>query len=307
VRLGYTAGPAYTTKVLRGSREQRGLDRGHDKLSTWGLLAEYAETQIRDWVEQLVGQRYLVKVGEFGILEVTNEGREVLRGEETPRLLKPRVAGSSSKQVRIDATSWEGVDHGLFDALRALRKSIADERAVPAFVVFSDAALRDMARRRPTTPDGFLLVHGVGRTKSEDLGAQFVAAIRSHCAAHDLTTDVTPTRAAADPGRSEQRGKITANAREAFPLFERGCSVEEVATQLGRARSTTEGYLELYVRDRGITAPNPWIDSELFNRVRDAVGRVGDGALKPIFLHLKEEVPYNQIKVAIACMRNEKR
>jgi ATP-dependent DNA helicase RecQ len=300
MRLGFAAGPAYTSKVLRGAREQKILDRGHDKLSTWGLLSEFAENEIRNWVEQLVGQRHLVKVGDYGVLQVTDEGRAVLRGDDTPRLLQPGASGGP-KRAKIDGASWEGVDRGLFEELRTLRKSIADEQGVPAFVVFGDAALRDMARRRPATLDGFLLVSGVGRKKCDDLGETFVGAIRRYCESKGLDTDITP----ADTGSPPVKKTVTANARAAFPLFEMGYSIAEVAKQLGRAESTTFTYLEQYVEERGITAPNPWVDSELFTRVRGAVKAVGPGALKPIFLHLNEQVPYNQLRVAVACMRNE--
>jgi ATP-dependent DNA helicase RecQ len=308
MRLGYMAGPAYTTKVLRGSREQRILDREHDKLSTWGILSEFTEKEIRDWVEQLVGQRYLVKVGDYGVLQVTEEGRTVLDGNETPRLLQPDAPAASSKRSKADRESWDGVDRVLFETLRALRKAIADEREVPAFVVFGDVSLRDMARRRPGDLEGFLLVHGVGRKKCDDLGQTFVDAIRAHCEATGVDMDVDaaaparPPARRAEPARPKKPNRTT---QAAFELFAAGCSVAEVSKQLARAESTTYGYLERFVQDRELTDPSPWVDSTLYARVRDAVSAVGTGALKPIYLHLNEEVPYPQIRIAIACMRND--
>ncbi len=309
-RLGQMAGPSYTALVLAGSREQRVLDKGHDKLSTWGLLAAHPQDQIRDWIEQLAGQDHLVKTGEYDVLQVTPSGRAVLQGQETPRLLQAADTGKSGsgksarKKSAGEKESWEGVDRALFDRLRALRKSMADERSVPAFVIFSDASLRDMARKRPATLGGFLLVHGVGRKKCEEMGEVFVEEIRQYCKATGLSPDVTPPPAPR-PAAVPHAKTTNATARQAFQLFEMGRSVAEVAEGLGRAESTMYQYLEDYVRDRSLTDPHPWVDSELFARVRDAIAAVGDGALKPIFLRLNEEVPYSQIRIAIACLRNE--
>ena len=303
-RLGEMAGPSYTALVLSGSQEKRVLDKGHDKLSTWGILSAHPATQLRDWIEQLVGQGYLQKVGEFDVLQVTASGRDLLRGDDTPRLLQAETRQSARKKSSGERESWEGVDSDLFERLRTLRKSIADERSVPAFVIFSDASLRDMARRRPTSLDGFLLVNGVGRKKCDDLGDQFVSEIRRHCEGKGVAADVAVSSAPAPRAAAPREKSTNKTARDAFQLFEMGQSVAEAAEHLGRAESTMYQYLEEYVRDRELTDPYPWIDSELFNRVRDAVKAVGPGALKPIFLHLNEEVPYNQIRIAVACLRN---
>ncbi len=304
VRLGEMAGPSYTALVLVGSREKRVLDKGHDQLSTWGILSGHPVTQIRDWIEQLAGQGYLQKIGEFNVLQVTVSGRDLLKGLETPRLLQAQAAAGVRKKSAGESQSWEGVDQGLFERLRTLRKSIADGRGVPAFVIFGDASLRDMARRRPTSLDGFLLVHGVGRKKCDDLGDAFVSEIRRYCEEGGVSTDVAVTFAPAPRAAAPRVKSTNKTARDAFQLFEMGQSIAEAAEHLGRAESTVYQYLEEYVRDRELTDPQPWVDSELFARVRDAVKAVGQGALKPIFLHLNEEVPYNQIRIAVACLRN---
>lgn len=179
-------GGEYTALVLRGSQDHRVLQNGHEKLSTYGLLASESQRTVRDWIEQLVGQGFLQKVGEYQVLEVTPLGWQLLRGDVTPKLLKPverevveRRAKSSTATPSVAADSWEGVDRPLFDALRQLRRQRADERGVPAYIVFSDASLRDMARRRPTTLEEFRKVRGVGDKKTEDFGEDFLALIVS--------------------------------------------------------------------------------------------------------------------------------
>lgn len=178
VRQEQRFGADYTVKVLRGSSEQRILDNRHDQLSTYGLLADADVRAVRGWVEQLVAQGFLAKVGEYNVLTVTESGRQLLTGEVTPRLLKPSRAARAGKS-RAHDDSWEGVDRELFERLRELRRELADEKSVPAYVVFGDASLRDMARQRPGTPAEFLEVHGVGQKKAADYGEVFLAAIGS--------------------------------------------------------------------------------------------------------------------------------
>ena len=188
VRQQERYGGDYTALVLRGSQDQRIMQNGHERLSTYGLLAQESQRTVRDWIEQLAGQGYLRKVGEYNVLEVTPLGRQVLRGQATPRLLKPAdidekrtktgfSKASSSAKASVAAESWEGVDRPLFDALRQLRRKLADDMGVPAYIVFSDASLRDMARQRPQTLDEFRKIRGVGDRKTEDFGEQFIELI----------------------------------------------------------------------------------------------------------------------------------
>jgi ATP-dependent DNA helicase RecQ len=98
------------------------------------------------------------------------------------------------KRSKADAASWEGVDAGLFEALRALRRQLAEERQVPSYVVFSDATLREMARARPSTPERLRQVYGVGEAKLATFGEQFLDCIRAYSRGHGLTQDVPARR-----------------------------------------------------------------------------------------------------------------
>ena len=178
VRLGERFGGDYTAAVLIGSRDQRILGNGHDALSTYGILSAFPQRAVRDWLEQLAAQGCVRKTGDYYVLKVTEKGWRVLRGEESPRLLAP--AKGRPRTARTAKDSWEGVDAGLFEELRAVRRDVARRKGVPAYVVFGDAALRDMARRRPCTPAEFMEVNGVGEKKCRQFGSVFLAAIRTH-------------------------------------------------------------------------------------------------------------------------------
>ena len=116
-------------------------------------------------------------------------------------MLRPAKESRSASSAAI-LDSWEGVDHELFDALRQLRREEATLRGVPAYIVFSDATLRDLARRRPSSVERMLEVHGVGQKKAADFGEKFVEFIATYCRQHDVAMDVRPepaTREASTP------------------------------------------------------------------------------------------------------------
>lgn len=189
LRLEQRYGAGYTAQVLTGSRDKRILDGGHDELSTYGLLGDQDKRVVHDWIEQLVGQGYLAKQGEFDTLGITERGVQGLKGHEIPRLLKP--ARRPSRQAKVSQDAWEGVDRDLFEVLREMRSSIATKKRVPAYVVFGDAALRDMARMRPSNRERFLEVKGVGQKKAKQYGKVVLETITSYCTEMNLTMDVT--------------------------------------------------------------------------------------------------------------------
>ncbi|MHC4323769.1 MAG: DNA helicase RecQ [Planctomycetota bacterium] len=191
VRLDQSFGGGYTAAVLTGSGDKRILENRHDALSTYGLLSDQSQNTVRDWIEQLEGQDCIEKIGEYNVLNVTEKGWRVLKGNETPRLLKP--AEKPAKVSKVVEDSWEGVDKGLFEALRKLRASIARKKGVPAYIVFGDAALRDMARRRPSTPEKLLEVKGVGEKKRRQYGQDVLSTMKDYCLAHSLDMDVERT------------------------------------------------------------------------------------------------------------------
>ncbi len=192
VRQQQRFGGEYTAQVLKGARLRRILDNGHDQLSTFGLLADHDKRIIRDWIEQLASQGFLAKEGDYNVLKVTPAGRQLLKGEQTPRLLKPQERARKKEAAAVETDAWEGVDRDLFGVLRTLRREQAEARDIPAYIVFSDAALRDMARRRPSTLEAFRTIRGVGEKKLDDYGDVFVDCLIKYCQDHRLTMDVRP-------------------------------------------------------------------------------------------------------------------
>jgi ATP-dependent DNA helicase RecQ len=184
-RVGQRHGTMHVSSVLRGHASDQVVARGHDKLTTFGLLAQASAAEVRGYIEQLGGLGLLQQTDEpYPVLALTAAGLELLRNEaSSPGLTlarqRPVAKGAARIRSRVEAESWHDVDRGLFDRLRALRLEVARERGVPPYVIFHDATLRDMARIRPTTRHALLTVKGVGARKAEDLGDRFLIAIRA--------------------------------------------------------------------------------------------------------------------------------
>ena len=185
-RVGQRFGATHVASVLRGHASEQVVSRGHDQLSTFGLLPGSSVGEVRGYIEQLTGLGLLQQAGDqYPILVLTSKGAALLKDDKAYpdlTLARQRTPSKSAPRARsrAEAESWEGVDHTLFDRLRAVRLDIARSRGVPPYVIFHDATLREMARLRPSSLNALLSVRGVGERKAEDLGETFLAAIREH-------------------------------------------------------------------------------------------------------------------------------
>jgi ATP-dependent DNA helicase RecQ len=184
-RLKQDALEGYTARVLVGSRDERIAAYGHNSLSTYGLLKDIPRDVVRVWIGQLVDQGFLARDGFSRTLAVTETGKHVLRGETKPLLDRPdssrssRAAAPGPRSYPTDDL-WAGVDRELFEKLRQLRKDIAAERNVPAYVILHDSSLRDLAKSKPKTLFEFSQAYGVGEKKAQELGPLFLRVITHH-------------------------------------------------------------------------------------------------------------------------------
>ncbi|QEG40659.1 DNA helicase RecQ [Roseimaritima ulvae] len=298
-RLQERFGAGHTAKVLLGSRAKRIAEFNHDQLSTFGLLADQPAQAVRTWIDQLVSQSFLEKVGEFQTLRITDRGREVLRGRGEVQLTT--VQARSRRRRGEETTSWEGVDRGLFDHLRRCRSQWAGERNVPAYIIAGDAVLRELARRRPSTLQQMADIEGIGTRKLEDVGPLLLSEIDDYCQEQPMDRDV-PATATTRVRRTTTA--VNPSLQTAFEAFRKGESVANVAASMGRAESTVTGYLQKFLQDEQITDPTTWVEASLVSRIEAALETAEDNKLKPIFEKLNGEVSYDAIRIVATCRTN---
>lgn len=307
IRVGERFGAEHVAKVLMGSGEARLTQIGHDRLSTYGLMREIPRTQIRDWIEQLVSQRFLERTGEYAVLQVTQAGRELLRGEGVVRLgfrKPPAEDDRHSGRPRLSPVEMlQGVDLELFHCLASWRKDAAAAAAVPAFVIFSDRTLIDLAQRRPSDMSNLRLAYGMGDQKITDYGTAVLALVDRFCSDRQLERNCQPIIVPESSGGGD-RPQVTDSARLAWPHFDQGKSCAEVARLLGRAVSTAEGYFASYLTDRRATDPRRWVSAEAIDEIERAVDEVGLEKLKPIFERLAGKHSYADIRTVVICRQN---
>jgi ATP-dependent DNA helicase RecQ len=183
-RLGESFGIGHVIDVLRGAQTDSVLRRGHDRLSVYGIGAEHSREEWGSIIRQLIHRGYLTQdITRFSVLKLQPAARAVLRGEESVELARPRAKVAKPPKAR-KAKGSRGVDidlapedEPLFERLRELRREIAAEQGVPAYVVFPDATLMAMAAARPGSEDELLALSGVGQAKLARYGEAFLEAV----------------------------------------------------------------------------------------------------------------------------------
>lgn len=172
-RTGQRYGKAVICDVLKGSKSEKILKAELNNQSTYGIMKEVTARHIFGTIDFLAEKEYISADNETEVLKLLPKSRDVLFGRE--RLVMKKVENSENvvKTHRPEVP----VNSDLLDALKALRKGIASKKSVPAYVIFTDATLIDMCKKCPETPDEMLEVSGVGRTKLEKFGKQFLEEI----------------------------------------------------------------------------------------------------------------------------------
>ena len=298
IRTGERFGAAHVLDVLRGGKGERVLQQGHDQLSVYGIAAGHHRSELRDLVEELKREGLLAAAGgEFPTISVTSKGREFLKNRETLTLSRPAQSKAAPESRRERTRDAEGpYDAGLYNDLSALRRQIADQRGVPAFVIFGNRTLEDMARKTPRTPAEFARVSGVGRAKLEDLGGPFLARINAYAREHglpELPVSGNQPALAQTPPRV-----VNQSYRETGRMISDGASLEEAAEARSLTVATILGHLERLVEE-GVAVewtrllPSPQHRAE----IEATFEAMGDNPLRPVWEELGGKYKYEEIRL----------
>lgn len=169
-RSGQNFGAAYLVDILRGSKNQKLLENGHNKLSVYGIGSHVSKEAWGLVLERLFEAK-AIRRGEFRELKITQFGAEVLKAKAYIYSDEDIFAAPKKEVALISPSEYKDEN---FEALRVLRSQIANEKGVPAYVVFSDATLKEIAQKLPSNPESFLDINGVGKVKLEQYGAAFI-------------------------------------------------------------------------------------------------------------------------------------
>ncbi len=302
-RTGERFGAAHVTDVLLGSKGERVLRLGHDRLSTYGIGSELNKKQWMHLARQLVQMGYLIQESEYRTLSLSPRADEALR-KRTPILGQlQEVEERASKKANKQELDY---NHALFALLRAKRKGLADAAGVPPYVIFPDRTLVEMAAYAPQSSERLLDISGVGQVKAHQYGEAFLEVLRTYCQAHKIPEKVKEeTRR----GKETRRPKDDSGRRYVVvaEAFNAGESVAELMERYQVTAATILDHLTRYLaagqkirRSEEILAlssASPDQQAAAFA----AFEELGTGMLKPVFDRLGGMLSYDELKILRIC------
>jgi ATP-dependent DNA helicase RecQ len=310
-------GAAYLIDVLRGADTQQIRSRDHQQLSVYGVGSEHTIHEWRRVAKALVREGWVAESDDgYNTLSLNARSWEVLRGQ-AQFMLRPSRVGRVRRADRLRASdpAIDQATEGLFQALRALRKEIADEQNVPPFVVFADTSLRAMAERRPHTLALFARTPGVGEGKLRSYGQAFTEAIHNYCDEHGLEMGLVPAApdAPAPTPPRERRPRaaglaLPSTQQQSLDLFRQGMTLETIAQERNLRPSTIASHLADAIEAGENLDVTSALSSDLYERIAAVFDRLGADTLGPIKGELEAlgvTVAYEQIHLARALWRRE--
>ncbi len=303
IRTGERFGIAHVGAVLLGSKRKKVLELGHDSLSVYGIVNDLDRNEIREIAGQLVAEGLLYRnSGEYATVGVTDAGRRFLRERKTLTLSRPKRA-EQPRRKRVERT--ETLNDELFERLRRLRLGIARELEVPAFVVFNDATLRDMAKRIPRSREEFAQVSGVGTVKLQQFGDRFMAGIQQYLKEHPDATKIERSPNSDHPRTSAKRavsreGSTYSQTRE---LLNQGMSASQVAHRRGLSIGTIVSHVEMMVSNGIDVALEPSLPrTDRMVVIEAALDQAGgpEAKLSTVYENVGDDITYEDIRIVKA-------
>lgn len=288
-RTGQRFGVNYVVEVLVGKDDNRIRSFGHDKLSTFGLGKELPQTQWRTLFRQLIAHGYLrVDVENYNALHLTEKSRPLLRGEETLQLRKSTRQKKATIKGGKETHTINLADEPLWDALKALRSTLANEQGVPPYVIFHDATLQHMMARRPQTLREMEHISGVGQKKLEHYGQVFLDVLLQH------------------PRNKLFENTLSQTINTSLYYHSEGLDAEAIA----KKRELTVGTIFNHFADAielGLLEPMEVlpIDKDEYNDIQAALelhNVLEEGKLKPVYEELDEQYDYGILRCVLAAM-----
>jgi ATP-dependent DNA helicase RecQ len=289
---GFEFGINHIAEVLTGADTENVRKWSHEKVSTYGIGNEHSRAEWKAIGRELVRLGFVRQSAEkFNVLALTSEGLAALKQRLRITLTKP----ISAPEPAAHRVGEIGCDEGLFDRLRQLRKRLADERDVPAYIVFSDVALRQMARTYPSNEREFARISGVGEKKLAEFGALFLNEISAYLQTNPRQIFAEDSFAA--PATMPGRARLGSTARETLRRFRAGETVEQIATQRNLIPSTIMGHLAdaLMVGER--IDLKEFFTAEQLREVSAAFQKIGPSNLTGLFEMLGGRYDYGRLRL----------
>lgn len=299
-RLKERFGSNYVIDFLRGSRSEK-IREEHKQLKTYGAGADISKPAWQRYLRELTTMGYLqVDGGEYPVLKLTDKSEVVLKGQQKVELIASQAVEEKHEFVQLPHES------GLLNDLKLVRRDIAINANVPAYVILSDASLVEIATYLPQNLDELRMISGFGDLKLARYGREFLVPVKSYCAQRGLSSKMKDkkqkkerkTRTEAAP-----KGlKTTPTQQESLAMYKSGQSIAEIAALRSLSPMTIEGHLTHFVQTGEIDVSN-FVSREKLLVIQDAVEKYGGEMLSPLKEILGDDFSYTEIKATVAWMK----
>jgi len=303
VRTGERFGVNYLVDVLRGSANKAVRTKGHHELPVFGISRDVDADELKEMVRSLVTNGLLAQNGgDYPTLGVSQKGRKFLNDRE--KLTLTRLKQTTPVQKTALAGDREtAYDTKLFDELAALRLEIATDREVPAYQIFGNKSLQQMAFHMPQNEVEFSKISGVGDAKLRDFSERFLEVINEYMQANGQPVAVNPVPVSAPKKRV--RG-ISMSIRETKDLVAQGLSFEEVAEQRGISETTIRSHLERFIQEGGqIDLGHLMPTEDRRVKIESAFKEMGEARLTPVREFLGDDYTWDELAVVRMDMRQQ--
>jgi len=303
VRTGERFGVNYLVDVLRGSANKAVRTKGHHELPVFGISRDVDADELKEMVRSLVTNGLLAQNGgDYPTLGVSQKGRKFLNDRE--KLTLTRLKQTTPVQKTALAGDREtAYNTKLFDELAALRLEIATDREVPAYQIFGNKSLQQMAFHMPQNEVEFSKISGVGDAKLRDFSERFLEVINEYMQANGQPVAVNPVPVSAPKKRV--RG-ISMSIRETKDLVAQGLSFEEVAEQRGISETTIRSHLERFIQEGGqIDLGHLMPTEDRRVKIESAFKEMGEARLTPVREFLGDDYTWDELAVVRMDMRQQ--
>ena len=288
---GFAVGLNHVVEVLTGADTDKIRSWGHNQLSTYGIGKEHGRPEWGAIGRELV-RLGLVKqdAARFNVLESTPDGRAWLKERKPITLTKPMQVAPAKVSHAGEITC----DEALFEKLRVLRKRLADERGVPPYIVFSDVALRQMARIYPVSEGEFVRISGVGERKLAEFGQSFMGEVARYLETYPRQIFAEESFTAPTPASKPRLGDT---ARETLKMFKTGLSVDAIATRRNLVTSTIYGHLATAIESGESVDLAQFFSAQELGSISAAFAKCGFGNLNGVHQMLGAKHDFGALRV----------
>ena len=300
-KSGFGVGVQHVVEVLCGAETDKIRKFGHQDLSTYNIGGEHSRAEWGTIGRELTRLGLLFQNTEkFNIVELTDAGRAALKSRQKITLTKPVV----STQPEEHRAGEIGCDEVLFEKLRTLRKQLADERAVPPYIIFSDVALRQMARFYPANEHDFSRISGVGERKLREFGAVFLREIAAHLRTNARQIFADDSFTSGTGGAAVRAGRgLSDTVRETLHFFRQGKTVSEISRLRSLKDGTIFSHLEEALLAGETLAMNHLVSAAAQTEIAAAFAKFGFGNLGGVVESFAGKYGYGECRIVRAALQ----